>query len=121
MSVLATSPTSIRVFEVNLANALGSSDAATILQQLHYWIQKKKTGIVVKGRKFVYNTFQIWVQQQFIYLTTWKFRKAMNVLRSLSIVEVIRYKSRQWNQTNYYSLNYARLREWAEAESIEIA
>ena len=31
---------------------------------------------------------------------------------SLSIVKVIRYKSRQWNQTNYYSLDRDRLKEF---------
>lgn len=36
----------------------------------------------------------------------------MNLLRSLSIVLVKRYKSKQWNQTNYYSLNYERLFEF---------
>ena len=121
MSVLATSPTSIRVFDVNIANALGSSEAATILQQLHYWMKKKKIGIIAEGKKYVYNTFQSWVQQQFIYLTDGKFRRAMNLLRSLEIVEVIRYKSKEWNQTNYYSLNYARLREWGKSETIEIS
>jgi hypothetical protein len=45
----------------------------------------------------------------------------MDVLRSLSIVKVIRYKSKQWNQTNHYSLDYKRLQEWAEAENIEIS
>ena len=121
MSILATSPTAIRVFDVNIANALGSSEAATILQQLHYWMQKNKIGIVEEGRKYVYNTFKTWVQQQFIYLTNGKFRRAMNLLRSLSIVDVIRYKEKEWNQTNYYSLNYMRLREWGEAERLEIS
>jgi hypothetical protein len=54
-------------------------------------------------------------------LSLWQFRKAMDVLRSLSIVKVIRYKSKQWNQTNHYSLDYKRLQEWAEAENIEIS
>lgn len=45
----------------------------------------------------------------------------MDILRSLSIVKVIRYKSRQWNQTNYYNLDYKQLQNWAKAESIEIS
>ena len=48
----------------------------------------------------------------------------MNLLRSLGIVKVIRYKSRQWNQTNYYSLDRDRLKEYLKqqnAESIEIS
>jgi len=121
MSVLATSPTAIRVMDMNISNALGSLEAALILQQLHYWMEKEGVGVIVDRAKYIYNTFEDWVSQQFTFLTTWKFRKAMNLLRSLSIVEVIRYKAKEWNQTNYYSLNYEKLREWAKAESIEIS
>lgn len=121
MSILATSPTSTRHFDMNLAEALGSMEAAVILQQLHYWMQKEGMGVMVDGSKFIYNTFSDWVSQQFRWLSVWQFRKAMSLLRSLDIVEVIRYKAPQWNQTNYYNLNYKRLREWAEAESIEIS
>ena len=121
MSILSTSPTSIRLFDVNIANALGSSEAATILQQLHYWMQKKKVGIKVNGIKYVYNTFKDWVQEQFLYLTDWKFRKAMKLLRSLEIVKVIRYRAIEWNQTNHYSLDYQKLREWGKTQNIEIS
>ena len=64
MSILSTSTNSIRVFDVNIANALGSSEAATILQQLHYWMQKPKVGVVVNDIKYVYNSFRQWVSQQ---------------------------------------------------------
>ena len=121
MTVLATSPTAIRVLDMNIWNALGSFEAALILQQLHYWMEKQSVGVVIEGKKFIYNSFKDWVSQQFISLTTWKFRQAMKILRDLEIVDVIRYKSRQWNQTNYYSLNYNKLREWAEAERLEIS
>lgn len=121
MSILSTSPTSIRVFDVNIANALGSSEAATILQQLHYWMQKKGVGVIVDGIKYVYNTFRQWVREQFVYLTDSKFIRAMKILRSLEIVKVIRHKAKQWNQTNHYSLDYQKLREWGEAENIEIS
>ena len=121
MSILATSPQNARHFDMEVAEALGSIEAAVILQQLHYWMVKKGVGVFVEGTKYIYNTFQDWVNSQFKCLSVWQFRKAMSLLRSLSIVEVIRYKSKQWNQTNYYSLNYKKLREWAEAESIEIS
>jgi hypothetical protein len=121
MSILSTSPTSTRYFDMQIAAALGDINAAIIIQQLHYWMQKKDVGVIVKGIKYVYNTFYQWVSQQFSWLSVWQFRKAMDLLRSLSIVKVIRYKASQWNQTNHYSLDYERLQEWAKAESIEIS
>jgi hypothetical protein len=121
MSILSTSPTSTRHFDMNIAAALGDINAAIIIQQLHYWMSKKEVGVIADGIKYVYNTFYDWTSQQFSWLSVWQFRKSMSLLRSLSIVKVIRYKASQWNQTNHYSLDYERLQEWAKAESIEIS
>ncbi len=114
MNILCTSPTAARHFDMNIAAALGDINAAVIVQQLDYWMRKKGVGVIIEDVKYVYNTFVDWVNSQFKWLTVWKFRKAMSLLRSLSIVKVIRYKSRQWNQTNYYSLDRARLKEFLE-------
>ncbi|HHP7231644.1 MAG TPA: hypothetical protein ACFCUY_12400 [Xenococcaceae cyanobacterium] len=121
MSRLSSSPVNTRVFDMRIAEALGNINAAVIVQQLDYWMQKKEVGVTVKGIKYVYNTFTEWVTQQFTWLSIWQFRQAMNLLRSLEIVRVIRYKSREWNQTNYYSLDYARLFKYLgwKAETIE--
>ena len=81
MSILSTSRTSIRIFDVNIANALNNSKAATILQQLHYWMQKKNAGIKINRIKYLYNTFKDWVQEQFLYLTDWKFKKAIALFK----------------------------------------
>ncbi|HEY9766882.1 MAG TPA: hypothetical protein V6C71_00035 [Coleofasciculaceae cyanobacterium] len=121
MSILSTSPVNTRHFDMEIAAALGSFEAAGILQQLHYWTQKEGIGVIIDQAKYIYNTFEQWVKNQFTFLLVWKFRKAMSLLRSLSIVKVIRYRSKEWNQTNYYNLNYGKLREWAEAQSIEIS
>lgn len=121
MSILATSPTTTRHFDMQIATALGDLNAAIIVQQLHYWMRKKDVGVIIKGVRYIYNSFSDWVNSQFTFLSEWKFRKAMNLLRSLDLVKVIRYKSKQWNQTNCYSLDYKRLQEWAESQSIEIS
>ena len=100
---------STRHFDMNIAAALGDINAAVIVQQLDYWMQKEGVGVVIDGIKYIYNTFVDWVNSQFKWLSVWQFRKAMNLLRSLGIVKVIRYKQKQWNQTNYYSLYRDRL------------
>lgn len=121
MSILSTSSTSTRHFDMNIAAALGDINAAIIIQQLHYWMNKKEVGVIIEGVKYVYNTFVDWVNEQFSWLSVWQFRKAMSLLRSLGIVKVVRYKAHQWNQTNYYTLDSDRLWSWAKAESIEIS
>ncbi|MEM6613944.1 MAG: hypothetical protein AAF652_17140 [Cyanobacteria bacterium P01_C01_bin.72] len=124
MSILATSPTDARMFSAKIAAALENVNAAIIVQQLNYWMQKERVGVVVDGVKYVYNTFVEWVNQQFPWLSPWQFRKAMSQLRSLGIVKVIRYKAKQWNQTNYYTLDCDRLIEFVRqktATTIEIS
>ena len=117
MSILATSPTSTRHFDMNIAAALGDFNAAVIVQQLHYWMQKEGVGVVIDGIKYIYNTYADWTSQQFRWLTSWQFRKSMNLLRSLDIVKVIRYRSREWNQTNYYHLDCDRLAEFLKGKT----
>ncbi len=121
MSILSTSPINTRTFDMEIAAALGSFEAAVILQQLHYWTQKEGIGVIVDQAKYIYNTFEQWVKNQFTFLTKWKFRKAMDILRSLNIVKVIRHQEKRWDQTNYYSLDYDVLRKWAKSQSIEIS
>ena len=112
MSILSTSLTNTRIFDAEIAVALGDINAAVIVQQLNYWMNKDGVGTTIDGVKYVYNTFVEWVNQQFPWLSIWQFRKAMSLLRSLGIVRVIRHKAKQWNQTNFYTLNSDRLVEF---------
>ncbi len=105
-SILSLSPTDNRCFSAEIASALEDINGAVIIQQLHYWMGKENVGVIVDGIKYIYNSFPAWVQNQFKWLTSWQFRKSMTLLRNLGIVKVIRYKARQWNQTNYYTLDY---------------
>lgn len=117
MSILSTSPVNTRTFDAQIAAALSDFNAAVIIQQLHYWMQKPEVGTIVDNVKYIYNTFVDWVNQQFPWLSVWQFRKAMSLLRSLGIVKVIRYKAKEWNQTNYYTLDYNRLSKFLQSKS----
>ena len=116
MSILSLSPQDNRLFSAEIAAALEDINAAVIVQQLHYWMGKEGVGTIINGVKYIYNSFNDWVKQ-FPWLSVWQFRKAMAKLRSLEIVRVIRYKSRQWNQTNYYTLNSDRLLQLLKPKS----
>ena len=115
-NILSTCPLDNRHFSADIASKLGDINAAVIIQQLHYWLNKD-VGVIIDGIRWIYNSFESWVKEQFKWLSVWQFRQAMNLLRSLGIVKVIRYKAKQWNQTNYYSLDYDRLHEFLGTES----
>ena len=104
------------MFDAEIAAALGDVNAAIIVQQLNYWMNKDGVGTIIDGVRYVYNTFVDWVNEQFPWLSVWQFRKAMSLLRSLGIVKVIRHKARQWNQTNFYSLDCDALAKFLQSE-----
>ena len=116
MSILSLSPQDNRLFSAEIAAALEDINAAVIVQQLHYWMGKEGVGTIIGGVKYIYNSFNDWVKQ-FPWLSVWQFRKAMDKLRSLEIVRVIRYKAKCWNQTNYYTLNSDRLLQLLKPKS----
>ena len=116
MTILSTSSQDNRCFNAEIAAQLEDINAAVILQQLHYWLNKD-VGVVIDGVRWVYNSFESWVRTQFKWLSVWQFRQSMSLLRNLGIVNVIRYKAKQWNQTNYYTLNYDRLHKVLGNES----
>jgi hypothetical protein len=103
----ASNTSDIRAFNADIAEALGIQ-AAVIIQQLHYW-SEKQMGVVVDGKQYIYNTYKDWVSKQFTWLSAYQIRTWMNKLRSLGIVEVIQYRKKEYNRTNYYSLNYSKL------------
>ena len=117
-SILSLSPQDNRLFSAEIASALGDINAAVIVQQLHYWMGKEGVGTIIEGVKYVYNNFNDWVKQ-FPWLSVWQFRKAMKLLRDLGVVKVIRHKSKQWNQTNYYTLNSDCLIELIQPKKAE--
>lgn len=101
-----------RNFHPELAYQLNDLQAATIINQLHYWLEKESVGTFIDGVKYIYNTFEDWVKEQFKWLSSWKFRKHMKRLRELGIVLVTRHRACEWNQTNYYTIDYERLNEF---------
>ncbi len=115
-NILSISSLDNRHFSAEIATKLGDINAAVIIQQLHYWLQKD-VGVIIDGIRWIYNSFEAWVKEQFKWLSVWKFRQAMSLLRSLGIVKVIRYKAKEWNQTNYYTLDYDRLHDFLGTES----
>lgn len=101
-----------RNFHPELAYQLNDLQAATIVNQLHYWLEKENVGTFIDGVKYIYNTFEDWVKEQFKWLSSWQFRKHMKRLRELGIVLVTRHRASEWNQTNYYAIDYDRLNEF---------
>ncbi|KZL94070.1 hypothetical protein [Clostridium magnum] len=55
----------LMVFQPKLAKLLGLNETI-ILNQIHYWLEKKKN--IIDGRPWVYNTYENW-QEQICFLS----------------------------------------------------
>ena len=64
MTILSTSSQDNRCFNPEIAAKLEDINAAVIIQQLHYWLQKD-VGVVIDGVRGVYNSFESWVRTQY--------------------------------------------------------
>jgi hypothetical protein len=87
-----------------LARKIGMS-AALVLQQLHYWL--KKTSHTIKGVRWIYNSFLSWAEQLPLAVRTIK--RAIAKLKDLNLIQVERHGKQQWDQTNWYTINYQEL------------
>ncbi|MBE9039610.1 hypothetical protein IQ235_02215, partial [Oscillatoriales cyanobacterium LEGE 11467] len=98
----ALDPVSIP-FSPVLAVELGSN-AALVLQQIHYWIEKG-AGRVIDGTRWIYNTLDDWLEQ-FPWLNKWSLRKTMGVLRERGLVKFNQFEKKQWKRRGWYTIDY---------------
>lgn len=91
--------------------------AAQFIQKLHYWTDKKY-GVVADGIRWIYNNYWEWIEQNFP-ISIYVFRKIKNVLQDLGLILVQKLRSRQWNQTYHYALNYDKLQEFCSLKPLK--
>ena len=97
-------------------NGSDSIVAAELIQQVHYWIEKGQ-GMVVDGMRWIYNSYQKWIETQFPTISTYCFRKIKNALGDLGILITDQKQQKRWNQTYYYTIDYERLYELLDWEN----
>lgn len=89
-----------------LARKIGLN-AALVLQQIHYWLQKSKH--FVGGVRWIYNSFTAWAAQ--LPMSTRTIQRAIAKLKAQGLIKVERRAAQEWDQTNWYSIDYERLEE----------
>lgn len=89
-----------------LATRIGAN-GALILQQIHYWLEKSKH--IIDGCKWIYNSYESW-QRQFPFISLRTIKRAIAALKALQLIRVERFQKHRWNQTNWYTIDYERLK-----------
>ena len=88
-----------------LAVRLGLNEAI-VLQQLHYWISKTTSGIEFDGKRWVYNSYEQWVEQ-FPFWSSDTIKRTLTSLKTKGVISVEQLNKSKCDRTNYYAINYS--------------
>lgn len=94
----------------SLARALGSADAAIMLQQIHFLVgsgrRAKDDYKFVEGEWWVYNTYEEWQAEHFTWLSISTIRRHLSRLESLKLIVTRKSVKESRDQTKWYRVNY---------------
>lgn len=91
-----------------LAKAYGVA-AATFLQKLHYCLEKSDAQ-VHKGKKYWFHSYEQWQQTLGIYSVS-TIKRIVAKLKQAEILVIKKLSKNKWLQTNFYSINYRKLKQ----------
>lgn len=100
------------LFLPKLAEMLGSSDRALLLQQIHYWIERSEK--YYDGHKWIYNTIADW-HKQFNWISERKIRTILKYLEDQGILLTGNYNKLKMDRTKWYTIDYNQLANLANA------
>jgi biotin operon repressor len=103
----------LMVIQPKLAKLLGISETI-ILNQIHYWLEKKKN--IIEGRSWVYNTYENW-QEQICFLSVSTIKKAIKKMESIGIIIASNFNRSKVDKTKWYTIDYEVLGKLYEAEN----
>jgi len=87
-----------------LAVAIGL-DEAIVVQQLHYWLNpKRKSGKIIDGRRWVYNTYAEWRETNFPFWSEIHIKRIFLILEKCGIIVSCQPEGR-FSRRKYYRLN----------------
>ena len=92
-----------------LASKIGINEAV-VIQQLHYWTKDTKTGLVIDGKRWVYNTYSEW-QKQFPFMSKRTIQRAFLKLENLGLIDSTQARKSAGDRTKYYSVNAEKVAE----------
>ncbi len=89
-----------------LIDELGRT-GAQFLNQIHYWLEQKNTGIHHNNHRWVYNTAEEWASQ--LRVSVRSIRRYINLFLEKNLIRVEKLSKHKSNRTNYITINYEAL------------
>lgn len=92
-----------------LAKAIGLNEAIA-LQQLHYWLENPKGGVMLDGERWVYNTYEDWQKDNFPF---WSVSTIQRTFANLEKMELVISKQKaEYDRKKYYRIHHVNLTRW---------
>lgn len=98
----------------HLAQQLGLKEAI-ILQQVHYWLSPARNKKVIRGRRWVHNTYEQW-KRQFPFWSTRTVERTVRELEKKGLLDS--FTTRDFRKTKFYSINYDKLAQLSQVNGI---
>lgn len=91
----------------SLAKVIGLNEAI-VLQQLHYWLNNPKVGIEKQGEKWIFNTYEEWVDN-FPFWSVSTVKRIFTSLEEQGVVISAQLEAKQRDMTKFYRIDYVQL------------
>lgn len=91
----------------SLAKVIGLNEAI-VLQQLHYWLNNPKVGIEKQGEKWIFNTYEEWVEN-FPFWSASTVKRIFTSLEEQGVVISAQLDAKQRDMTKFYRIDYVQL------------
>ena len=91
---------------------LNSLDEAVILQQIHYWIEKRQN--YCEGRYWVYNSMENWMQQFPWIKSRTTLTRYFNNLEKKGLLITGNYNKAGFDKTKWYTIDYSTLSDFEQ-------
>jgi len=102
-----------KVINTELACIIGLNEAI-VLQQFHYWLERNKTTATnfQDGRYWTYGTIQEYTDRDFPFWSFDTVKRTVAKLIKLGFVIQGNYNKQRFDQTRWYTIDYAVVEEW---------
>lgn len=104
MSSLLFDKDDILLVNRRLAAIVGLNEAI-VLQQIDYWVKKKRGGVEHQGCRWVFNSLEKW-HAQFPFWSKDTVKRALAALKARGLIRVQKLSEEARDQTNYYTVDY---------------
>lgn len=80
-----------------------------VVQQLHFWLENPRAGVVIDGKKWIYNTYEEWKEGNFPFWSVPTIQRHFSSLEKDKLVVSAQFDKAAYDRGKYYRIDYEEL------------